>query len=111
MILLEYFLCLLSPGPAIGFAAWSYLQHCKDRPDPQRRIPGLAYALVVLVFAIGGFFFGMIRGIDWACSEPAGNLCGLTGVFVSGPLAAALAISFIGGLILLLPSDRTSESP
>lgn len=60
--------------------------------------------------AIVGYFLGMAYGIERACSGPADNLCGLTGVFVAGPLAAAFAILFIGALILLLPSDRTPES-
>lgn len=110
MILLWYFLCLLSPGLAIAFAAFFYAQHCKERPDPHRRIPAVVYALLLLIFAIGGFLLGMSYGIDWACSRPAGNLCGLSGFFVAGPLGAAFAILFAGGLILLLPSDRTPES-
>jgi hypothetical protein len=110
MILLWFVLCLLSPGLAIGFAAVFYARHCKKRPDPERRIPAVAYALVLLVCAIAGYFLGMIYGIEWACSRPADNLCGLAGVFIVGPLAAAFAIFLVGGLILLLPSDRTPKS-
>jgi hypothetical protein len=109
MMLLWFVLCLLSPGAAIGIAACFYALHCKRRPDPERRISGLAYALVLLVCAIAGYFFGMVYGIDWACSPPAGNLCGLTGVFIVGPLASAAAIIVVGALILLL-SDGTPEA-
>ena len=110
MSLLWFALCLLSPGLAIGFAAKFYALHCKRRPDPERRIPALAYALALLVCAIAGYFFGMVYGIEWACTRPAGNLCGLTGVFIVGPLAAAFAIGLVGALILLLSSDVTPES-
>ncbi len=106
MILLWFVLCLLSPGVAIGAAAVFYALHCKKRPDPGRRIPALAYTLVLLACAIAGYSLGMIYGIDWACSRQAGSLCGLAGVFIVGPLAAAFAIFLVGGLILLLPSDR-----
>jgi hypothetical protein len=39
-------------------------------------------------------------------SPPAGNLCGLAGVFMVGALASAGAIVLIDSLILLLPRDR-----
>ncbi|HET7594342.1 MAG TPA: hypothetical protein VFK49_02750 [Stellaceae bacterium] len=110
MTLLWFVLCLLSPGLAIGSAAVFYALHCKKRPDPERRIPALAYALLLLVCAIAGYSLGMIYGIEWACSRPAGNLCGLAGVFIAGPLVAAFAIFLVGGLILLLPADRMPES-
>ena len=110
MLLLWFVLCLLSPGLGIAFAVYFYALHCKRRPDPERRIPALAYALILLVCAIAGYFFGMIYGIDWACSPPAGNLCGLTGVFIVGPLAAALSMVVIGALIRLLGADETPQS-
>jgi hypothetical protein len=110
MLLLWFVLCLLSPGPAIAFAVYFYALYCKRRPDPERRISALAYGLLLLVCAIAGYFFGMIYGIEWACSPPAGNLCGLTGVFIIGPLAAASAIVVAGATILLLSSDSTPES-
>jgi hypothetical protein len=56
--------------------------------------------------AAAGYFFGMIFGVDYVCSPPARNLCGLAGVFIIGPLASAGAIVFIGLLILLLPRDK-----
>lgn len=110
MTLLWFALCLLSPVPAIALAVIFYAVHCKRRPGPERRIPALAYALVLLVCAIAGYFFGMVYGIEWACSPPAGNLCGLTGIFIVGPLAAASAIVLVGASILLLASDDTPES-
>jgi hypothetical protein len=35
-------------------------------------------------------FFGMIKGGELACPK-AGNLCGLSGVFVTGPISFAVA--------------------
>jgi hypothetical protein len=49
----------------------------------------------------------MIFGVDYTCSPPAYNLCGLAGVFIIGPLVSAFAILFIGLLILLLPRDKS----
>jgi len=61
---------------------------------------------IILIFAVVGYFFGMIFGGDYVCSPPAGNLCGLAAIFITGPLASALAILAIGFLILLLPRDK-----
>jgi len=51
----------------------------------------------------------MIFGVDFVCSPPAGNLCGLAGVFIIGPLVSAGAILLIGSLILLLPRDKKND--
>ena len=71
-----------------------YSAHSKRRPNPERRFPPLLYVFLLLIGGVVGFFFGMIEGGKWACSVPkAGDLCGLTGVFLTGPAAAALAIA------------------
>ena len=53
----------------------------------------------VVQFALGGSavgtmagFLGMGTGIAFFCSYSLGNLCGLGGVFLSGPLAFSLAV-------------------
>jgi hypothetical protein len=109
MILL-YLLCFLSPLSAIGGTVFFYAQHCKQRPERERRIPALLYGLGLLAVAIGGYCLGLFYGIDRACAPPADILCGLAGFFIAGPLAAAGAMLAVGALILLLPSDRTPES-
>ncbi len=109
-MLFLYLLCLLSPLIAIGLAIFFYAQHCKERPERERRIPALLYGLGLLVVAVGGYVLGLSYGIERACAPPADNLCGLAGVFIAGPLAAAVAIVLVGALILLLPSDRASPS-
>jgi hypothetical protein len=104
MMLLLWYLAFLSPTFALVGAIFLYRQHCLARP--KHRIPVLIYATIILICAAAGYFFGMIFGIDYACSPPAGNLCGLAGVFVIGPLSSAVAIIVIGSLILLLPRDK-----
>jgi hypothetical protein len=64
------------------------------------------FTAIILICAAAGYFFGMIFGVDYACSPPAGNLCGLAGIFIIGPLVSAFAILSIGSLILLLPRDK-----
>jgi hypothetical protein len=104
MMLILWYLAFLSSLFALVGAIFLYRQHCLARP--KHRIPALIYAAIILICAAAGYFFGMIFGIDYACSPPAGNLCGLAGVFVIGPLSSAVAIIVIGSLILLLPRDK-----
>jgi hypothetical protein len=107
-MLVLFGLCLVSPALAIVIAFMFYGQHCKIRPD--RHLPVIAYVLLLLTCGSGGFFFGLIYGTDWACSPPAGNLCGLTAFFIVAPLASAFAMLLVGVLILLLPAGRAPEN-
>ena len=101
MLLIVWTLALIvAPLLAIISAVSFYAHHCRERPNPERRVPALAYAFVLLVCAIIAYFFGMTLGA-------AGNLCGLAGVFLIGPLASTLATILVASLITLLPSDRT----
>ena len=69
-----------------------YLSY-RNAPEPklQRSLTGyllIAFGAGALAFVVGAWI-----GISIACSvENPGNLCGLVGVFGSGPLLAAVAI-------------------
>ena len=108
--LFPFFMLLgfLSPCAAIVSAFLFYARH-RHRVEPHRRIPGLAYALAVIVCGAAGGFFGLFWGIDRACYGPkAPNLCGLWGFFVTGPLGLALAIFAVGlALSLMRPAATT----
>lgn len=98
-----------SPVVAIICAVIFYARHCRAYPNKEGRIPVIAYILALLVCAGIAFFIGLQFGISWACSSPwGGNLCGLFGVFVSGPVAAALAIFVVGASTMLLPGDEST---
>ena len=59
----------------------------------------LRLALGIIVGFLVGGFAGYMLGIYVACAIfEAGNLCGLVGVFITGPLGA-LAGSIAGGLL------------
>jgi hypothetical protein len=62
-------------------------------PEPkQERSLGI-YLVAALGVGLIGFVTGMALGIFAACfTDDAGNLCGLAGVFGTGPLLAALAM-------------------
>lgn len=93
-------IALFSPVAASVCAVAFYARHS----NPQKRISLVAYVLVLLVCAIVAFFVGLQYGIAWACSSPsAGNLCGLAGFFIIGPVASAFAIFFAAALMTLSP--------
>jgi hypothetical protein len=105
MILILWYLAPLSPTFALVGAIFLYGQHCKARP--RHRIPALVYAAIILVCAVVAYLAGMILGNEFLCSSPSsGNLCGLIGIFIWGPLVSAFAILSIASLILLLPRDK-----
>ena len=99
-ILLVGVIALVSPVVASACAVVFYARHCNAFPNAEDRISLLAYVLVLLVCAVIAFFFGLEYGIRWACSSRSGgNLCGLAGFFISGPIAAALAIFFAAAVM------------
>lgn len=109
---LLWFLAFLSPLAAIFFAIRFYAVHRRRRPERGRHMPAAAFTIILLVCAVIAFPFGMIFGASAACSSPGwGNLCGLFGVFVTGPLASSLAIVIVASLIAALPADEPELTP
>ena len=56
-----------------------------------------------LIGTVVGYFIGVHVGCDWL--YPTSNLCGIYGVFISGPIGLACGVA--GGWILSRP--QTSE--
>ena len=98
-----------SPVVASVFAIVFYAHHCRAVPSPENRISISAYVLVLLACAVIAFFIGLQYGTAWACSSRwGGNLCGLVGFFIVGPVAAAVAIFFASALITCSRTDESS---
>ena len=97
----------LSPLLALVAAVLFYMRH-RSRVEPERRVPGLAYFAAVIICGGLGGIAGVAFGIQRACSGPdPGNLCGLWGFLVTGPLAMALVIFLVGcSLVLVRPSPK-----
>ena len=104
LLSIVWILAFMSPLFAIVCTTIFYARYCRMRPESERRITGGAYSVVLLVCAVVVYPFGIKLGINWACPS-AGNLCGLAGFFVVGPLVSALAIVLVGGLITSWGSD------
>jgi hypothetical protein len=98
LLSLAWLLAFLSPLLATVCATVFYGRYRRKRPDADRPLTGVAYALILLASAVVAYAAGVLLGITWACPS-AGNLCGLAGFFVVGPVASALAILLAGSFL------------
>ena len=98
LIVLVWLLAFLSPLLAVVCATVFYSRYRRERPVADRRLTGLAYTLILIASAVVAYPAGVLFGIMWACPA-AGNLCGLAGFFVVGPVTAAIAIFLVGSLL------------
>jgi hypothetical protein len=97
---------LCAPGvvPAVIF----YRRHCKERPRGENRFPLGLYVVALLICAYVAFWGGTEWGVRFACSGPSsGNLCGVLGFIVVGPLSSIIAVSVLSWLIGLHPVPKT----
>ena len=98
LLSIVWLLAFLSPVLAAVGAIVFYGRYCRKRSEADRRLTGGTYASILLACAVVAYVVGMQLGIRWACPS-AGNLCGLAGVFVAGPLASALAILLVSTVL------------
>jgi cytochrome bd-type quinol oxidase subunit 2 len=99
---------LISPWVALGSAIIFYVQH-RDRVEPARRVPVIAFILALIVCAVIGGCFGLYLGLQLACNSPSsGNLCGLWAFLVTGPILTAFGIFLVGlGIYSVQPMPRS----
>ncbi len=84
------------PLAAICAAILFYVRH-RNRVEPERRVPVGVYVFAVIVCGTIAGFLGVVFGIKWGCSIPeSGNLCGLIGFLVVGPISSVLGIILVG---------------
>jgi len=99
---------LMSPIATLVTAGILYARH-RNRVEPERRVPVIGYVLAVIIAGAIGGYFGLFFGVERACSVPKpGNLCGLWGFFVTGPLAFSLAVLLIG---IVVSTIRPAPKP
>jgi hypothetical protein len=69
----------------------------------------IGYVLAIIVSGVIGGYLGLFFGVERACSVPKpGNLCGLWGFFVTGPIAFSLSVLLIG---IVVPTIRPAPKP
>ncbi len=95
---------LCAPGivPAVLF----YQRHCRETPAAQNRMPLGRYVVALVICAFVAFWVGAEFGVRLACRGPsAGNLCGLLGFIVVGPLSSLAAVSALSWLLTSFPRE------
>jgi hypothetical protein len=100
----------LWPVIALGAAIFFYIRHC-NRVERERRVPVLLYLVALVVCGGVAGLWGLDSGIRWACYTDPGNLCGLVGFLVVGPMAATGAIILVGLALSLIRSIDAPPSP
>jgi hypothetical protein len=109
--ILYFFLYFLVLGtPCLIPAAIFYARHVGRTPEGQR-FPLSLYVIALLVCAFVAFCVATGVGIESACLEPAGNLCGLYGVFITGPLSALVTVTLLAWLMTLFPGQMKRIVP
>jgi hypothetical protein len=102
-----FWLAPLWPLAAIATAVFLYVRHCR-LIEPDRRVSVIIFVVAAIVFAGLFGFLGIVLGIDWACAgRDAGNLCGLVGFLVTGPIAGSLGVVLVAlALSLVRPQEQ-----
>jgi hypothetical protein len=95
------------PLVAVASAVFFYVRHSR-RIEPAGRVPIILYIFGVIICGAAAGIVGVGLGIQWACSGPnAGNLCGLVGFLVTGPIAGTVGVVLVGlALSLVRPEEQ-----
>jgi hypothetical protein len=97
------FLGFISPLIALVSALVFYAHH-RERVEPERRVPVIAFILVLIACGVGAGLFGLYLGLELACKRPnPGNLCELWAFLVTGPILIAFGIFLVGLIIYSIP--------
>ena len=91
-------------APGIVPALFFYTRHYNDTPRGENRFPLGLYVIALLICAFVAFWAGTAWGARFACSRPSsGNLCGLLGFMVVGPLSSIITVCIVSWLITYFP--------
>ena len=110
----EYLLTftIILGAPGIIPAAFFYNRHCNRTLQGEPRFPLALYVIALLTFAFVAFWTGTGLGVSYACSRPSwGNLCGLLGIFVVGPLSSFITVSVASWLMTRFPLQMKRIAP
>jgi len=94
--------------PLVGLPIYIIFNRGKAPVETERPSPA-AYAWSIGIAAVLGYGVGVSVGIGVSCSPGGGNLCGLAGYFIFGPLFA-LAAAILAPLVLYVSGRQTRNS-
>lgn len=108
--LITYMVIFCAPG--IVPAAIFYSRHYNQTPRGENRFPLGLYVVALLTCAFVAFWVGVGLGVEYACSRPSwGNLCGLLGIFVVGPLSSFITVTVVSWLVTYFPLQMKRITP
>jgi hypothetical protein len=108
--LIMYMVILCAPG--IVPAAIFYSRHCNQTLRGENRFPLGLYVVALLTCAFVAFWVGVGVGVEYACSRPSwGNLCGLLGIFIVGPLSSIITVIVVSWLMTYFPLQMKRIAP
>ena len=94
--------------PLVGLPIYIYINRGKA-PDQAKRPSLVVYASSIGIAAVVGYGVGVSIGIGVGCSQGGGNLCGLVGFFLFGPLFA-LTAAILAPMIVYISGKHTRRS-
>lgn len=94
--------------PLVGLTIYINFKRGKAPAQTKRPSP-VAYASSIGIAAVLGYGVGVSVGIGVGCSQGAGNLCGLVGYFIFGPLFA-IAAAILAPLVVYISGRNTRNS-
>jgi hypothetical protein len=109
-VLITYVIILCAAGFVPG--AIFYIRHYNRTPRAENRIPLSLYIVLLLTCAFVAAWVGVGLGAEYACSSPSpGNLCGLRGFFVVGPLSSIITVTVVSWLMTYFPLQMKRIAP
>lgn len=94
--------------PLVGLSVYVASRRGKESDQAERPSP-LAYGSSIVIASVVGYGVGVSVGIGVGCSQGGGNLCGLVGFFIFGPLFA-LGAAILAPLIVYFSGKHPSKS-
>jgi len=94
--------------PLVGLPLYIMFTRGKAADQTEQPSPA-AYAWSIGIAAFFGYGIGVSVGLGFSCSPGAGNLCGLAGYFIYGPLFAIYA-AILAPLVLYVSGRQTRNS-
>ena len=96
------FIALASLPLAVLFAIYSYIQY-RRMNNSGEYISIIEFVFKIVLTAFIAYFIGSAIGIGAYCSSnSAGNLCGLPGAIIIGPLFSSIGICIVAWRWLLV---------
>jgi len=94
--------------PLVGLSIYVSSRRGKTSDQAEHPSP-VVYGSSIVIATVVGYGVGVSIGIGVGCSQGAGNLCGLVGIFIYGPLFA-LGAAVLAPLVVYVSAKHAGKS-